>query len=179
MQFDLVERGDYTGFIDDAPQVFGAKIRYADRLRLACIAQFDKRFPGVDELVLLRAGPVDEQHVDMIAAKPFEAFVRRLERPVVALAVVPDLGLQENVRPGADAFADAFLIAIDRCGIDQPIADIERGLDRLGGVGIVDLVSAEAKLRDLAAIVERERGVIGHDVSFGSPMVDTAHVSAA
>ena len=103
----------------------------------------DPRF--CDVLPLIENAEAGVQLIaEPIAAKPFEAFVRRLERPVVALAVVPDLGLQENVRPVADALADAFLIAIDCCGIDQPIADIERGLDRLGGVGIVDLVSAEA-----------------------------------
>ncbi len=113
----------------------------------------------------------------MVAPQPFEAFVGSLLGSLVALAFVPDLGLQEDVGPVANTFADAAFVLVDGRGVDQPVADIERGLDRFGCIVLVDLVGAEAELRDLAVVIQRKRGVIGHEISFAHTMVQTAHVS--
>ena len=113
----------------------------------------------------------------MVAPQPFEAFVGSLLGPLEALAFVPDLGLQENVGPVADASADPAFILVDGRGVDQPVADIERGLDRFGCIVLVDLVGAEAQLRELAAVIERESGIIGHKISFAVPTDLRRHVS--
>ncbi len=113
----------------------------------------------------------------MVAVQTLEAFVDGFFAALEALALVPDLGLEEDVGPIRHAFPDALLVLIDRGGVDQEVAGIERGADRLGCVAIVDLVGAEAQLRNLAIIVEGKRGIVGHRFSFALTMVQRGEVS--
>ena len=165
MQFDLVERRSDAGLVDDLAQIFLAEVRHADGLGLAFVAQLDQRLPGFHEQAVIGAGPMDQQHVDMLAPQTIEAFLRGFLGPLVPLAFVPDLGLQEDIGPVADPLADALFVFVDRRRVDQPVPDIERGFHDFGRVAFVDLVRTEAELGDLALVVESESGIVGQILS--------------
>ena len=68
---------------------------------------------------------------------------------------------------GADAFAHAALVLVDRGRVDHPVADVDCGAHRFGRLVVLDLPGTEAELRKLAAIVEGEGGVVfAHEFSF-------------
>ena len=169
VQFDLVDGGNDARFVHQPLQVVLAEIRHADGLRGAFVAQLDHGFPRVDEFVLLRAGPVDQQQVDMFAPQPLQAVGEGLLGPVEPLALVPYLRGQEDVAPVADPFANAFLVLVDGGGVHQPVAGFQRGLDRICGIVLLDLPGPEAQLGYLAAVVEGEGGLVGHGFSLCFP----------
>src|SRR5690606_6373674 len=79
-----------------------------------------------------------------------------------ALVLVPQLGGHEQLvagdAGGGDGAADALLVLVDRRGVDMAVSDLEGvGHHPLGLVGL-DEEDTEAELRDLVAVVERDRG---------------------
>ncbi len=121
-----------------------------------------ERVPRLDVAVLLRHRPVDEVQVDVLEAEPLERRVHRGEGLLRALVVVEQLRRDEELVARdagvGDRLADAFLVAVDRRGVDVAVADLERVADDPLRLGRVDLEDAEAELGDGVAVVERESG---------------------
>ena len=80
------------------------------------------------------SGLVQDQQVDLLDAELAGGLVEGVQGLVVAVVADPDLGLDEHLGAvearAADAFADLALVAVGRGGVDVPVADLERGLDR-------------------------------------------------
>ena len=85
----------------------------------------------------------------------------RLEGRVAALLGVPELGRDEDLLArdprGGDRGAHAALVAVGGGGVDVAVAGGKRFLDDPLGVLGRDLEDAEPELRDLDAVVERQR----------------------
>ncbi len=97
MQLDLVEDGHDAGLADDAIQMFGVEIGYADRAGAALLLQAHEGLPGIHEQAAMRRRPVDEVEIDVIGAEAFQAFVESAQGGVEALPVVPELRGQEDL----------------------------------------------------------------------------------
>ncbi|PAV69655.1 hypothetical protein WR25_16419 [Diploscapter pachys] len=156
VKLDLVEHRRHARRIDDRVEMLREKVRHADRSRLARVTQAHQRLPRLDILPLPRRGPVDQVQIDRIHAQQRQTLVQR--RLGIALPVVPQLGRDEGIA-ARQPFADAAFVAIDRCGVDQPISDIERAAHHQRGLCIGQFPGAEAQLGHGPAIVQRQ---IGH-----------------
>ena len=165
VQLDLVEHRQHAGFIGQPLQMRLQKIGHADGLRLAGLLDLDESLPGVDIKIIVRARPVDQHEVDRIPAQPVEAFVERLQRPIIALALIPHLGGEPDIVLALQPRAHALFIFIDRCGIDQLIADLHRLLHRLLGILVIlDLIGAESQLGNRATIIQIDHWGLGDAV---------------
>ena len=120
-----------------------------------------ERLPGLDEEVLGRRRPVDQVEVDVLHPEPPEALLERLEGRVEALLAVPELGRDEDLLArqagGGDRRPDPLLVAVGGGGVDVAVAGGERLLDHPLGVLRGHLEDPESELRDLDAVVERQR----------------------
>src|SRR5690606_31150249 len=106
-----------------------------------------------------RRGPVHEVQVDAVEAELLEAL---LDGAVgVTVAVVPQFGGDEELVAGdggcGQCSADAFLVAVDGCGVDVPVAELEGVADDALGFGRVDFEHPEAELGDDLAVVESHK----------------------
>src|SRR5699024_10576630 len=118
--------------------------------------------PGLDRIVVGRGRPVDEVEVDVVEAELLEALAERTLGLLGPVAIVPQLGRDEELITGdaglRDGAAHALLIAVDSGGVDVAVADFEGIGDDALGLVRVDLEHAEAQLRDRLAVVEGECG---------------------
>ena len=96
----------------------------------------------------------------MIAAQSFEAFIKGSQRLIIAVALVPDFRLQENVTPVANAFANAILVFVESCGVDQPVTHVQRGFHRPCRSISIHLERAETQLGNPAFVIQRKCGRI-------------------
>ena len=73
----------------------------------------------------------------------------------------PDFRLEEDVLTGyagaADALADLALVAVSGGGIDVPVADAQRGLDRVGGLLRGGLEDAQTDGGQFDAVVQGQQ----------------------
>src|SRR6185437_16714863 len=101
--------------------------------------------------------PVDQPQVHLVGAEGLEARVERLARPPGPPR--RQLGGDEDVlarHPAVgDGPADLALVLVYRGRVDVPVADLERGADRLVGLLTGDLPGAEAEHRDLDTTGQR------------------------
>jgi hypothetical protein len=165
VQLDLVQDRDHSGFTDQPFQMRAHEVRHADRSHPPLLPQADQRAPGVDIAFLRRGWPVDQAKVNPVQLQPLKARLDRAQGGVMALLCIPDLGGDENLvawnTAVADPVAQAFLVAVDRRAVDQPVAHLQRGSD--GGCGLVrrDLPDAKAKGGNEMAVVQAQT-VGGH-----------------
>jgi hypothetical protein len=148
----------------------GVEVRDADRLGPAGAVDLLQRLPRLDVVdVDGRQRPVDEEQVDVVELQLGERPVEGPERVVPAVEAVVELGGHEDLLARdagvADALADALLVPVHLGGVDVPVTDLQGGLHRLRGLLRLDLVDAEAELRDLHAVVQGDRGHGGHERS--------------
>ena len=96
-----------------------------------------------------RQRPVDEEQVEVVEAEVGQALVEGAQGVVAAVEAVVQLAGHEDLAAvdarAGDGLADALLVAVHLGGVDVPVADLERGRDRLGGLLGRDLVDAEAR----------------------------------
>src|ERR1700755_1311323 len=110
MQLDLVDGGHDTGRIDDAGEMSRGEVRNTDRTGKASLLHRHQGAPAIDKTILLRRRPMDQIEIDIVELQLFQALIKRLERLVLALTVIPELGGDEEFRTrqagGLDASAD-------------------------------------------------------------------------
>jgi hypothetical protein len=79
---------------------------------------------------------VDQIQIHIVQLELFQTGFQRRQR--IALIVVPQLGGDEQVaarqRAGLQRGADAFLVLVDRGGVDGAVTDLQRFADRAGGL---------------------------------------------
>ncbi len=72
--------------------------------------------------ILIRIGPVDQKQIDIVQAQSFQARLAGLANALDAMPLPIEFGGDEDVftphTGGADAFADAALIAVVLGGVD-------------------------------------------------------------
>jgi hypothetical protein len=115
---------------------------------------------------------VDQVEVDVLEPEPVQALVESLQRRVVPLLGVPQLGRDEDLlarQPrGSQRGADALLVPVGGGGVDVSVAGFERLLDHILGLGWRDLEDAKAKLGYLGTVTQgpRRNRTFGHAHSF-------------
>jgi hypothetical protein len=158
MQLDLIDRRDGARGGDDPLQVRLMEVGDADRARQTEFPRLDQPLPGRQVAVEPRLRPVDQVQVDLVQAEPFQAPLQRLDRPLVALRVVVDLGRDEElvaVEPGAPhSLTDTLLVAVALCGVDVAVADAQRLGHHAGRLLLRYLPHAQTQLRDRRSVVQ-------------------------
>jgi hypothetical protein len=111
---------------------------------------------------------VDQVQIQVLELEAEQAGVERLERCVVTLVLVPELGRDEQLRardPGfGDRGADLSLVAVDGGRIYVAVPGGQRRRDSALRLA-ARLPDAQADLRNLGAIVQRDESgldVLGH-----------------
>jgi hypothetical protein len=81
---------------------------------------------------------MQDQQVQVLHPELAGRLVERVQCRVVAEVGDPDLRLQKDLVTGesgaADGLTDPAFVAIDGGGVDVTVADLQRGLDRGGGL---------------------------------------------
>jgi len=87
----------------------------------------DQRFPALDEKILFRLWPVDQIQIDRIEPQCLIARIESLERPIIALIIIPQFGGYERpLATLADRSTDFGFVAIKCGGVDRLIAHLDR-----------------------------------------------------
>src|SRR5699024_535879 len=148
---DLVDGGNDAG-VEDLGQEPMIEVRHTDRGGQSLLAVAEEGLPGLDRLVVGRGRPEDEVEVDVVAAELLYARLERTLGLLGSVAIVPQLGGDEELVTGdaglRDGAAHALLIAVDSGGVDVAVADFEGVGDDALGLVRGDLEHAEAQLRD-------------------------------
>jgi hypothetical protein len=114
---------------------------------------------------------VDQVQVDVVEAEPLEALGQRPRRALGALAVVPQLGRDEDLvarqARGRQPLPHTGLVAVDRGGVDVAVARLECEPDGLLGLTVRDLEDAVAQLRDRDVAAEVDGGDGAHALTLG------------
>src|SRR4051812_6478256 len=134
VQLDLVDRRYHVGAVDQPAQVLRAEVRDADRARPAV---GEERLGGLvraDRVVEVgRDRLVEQIEVDAVEAEPSQTGLEADLSGVVAVVADPQLGGDEDLvavdAGAADALPHLALVVIGGGGVDQPVADAQRGLD--------------------------------------------------
>jgi hypothetical protein len=160
---DLVDRRDDLVVLDEVDESVRVEVRYADRPGGAVGVQL---LHGSPEAVVVTERLVDQVQVDPVEAEPLERCLERALGVGLAGVLDPELGRDEQLvsRDAArtDRSADRFLVVVGRSGVDEPVANLECGGDRLLGLLRRDLEDPEAQDRHLDAVVQRDVGGHGH-----------------
>ena len=162
VQLDLVDGGHDGGLVQQAVQVRHQKVGDTDGAGTAGLLNLLQCLPALDELVVGRGRPVDQIEVDLVEAELLEALLERVEGRLGALAVVPELGGDEQLGAvdarGGQRLAHALFVAVNGGGVDVAVTHRERvGHDAGGFVGF-NLEHAETELRNRVAVVEGDGG---------------------
>ena len=165
---DLVHhRLDGAGF-HQAVQVADLEVGNADGTQLAFFIGIFQRTPcgtvalHITVIALVDLDPrlrtVDDHHVQIIQTHLFQGLVDALLGFLVGLMLCGDLGNDKQLfarnAAGADALADAALVAVSLCRIKMAVAQLCGLTDSLGSICVVDEPGAKAQLRNLDAIAQ-------------------------
>jgi hypothetical protein len=100
---------------------------------------------------------VEQVEVHCVEPELAGAHVECMQCPVIAVVTDPDLGLDEQLRPidptGGDRGADLGLVEVRGCGVDHPVPDSQRLLDRCLGLVRRSLEDAKPQRGQLDAVV--------------------------
>jgi hypothetical protein len=103
---------------------------------------------------------VKQQQVDLLDAELAGTLVERVQGLVVAVVADPHLGLDEHLGAvharAANTLTHLTLVEVGGSGVDQPVADPERLLDRCRGDIRRRLEDTESDRRHLDTIVQLE-----------------------
>lgn len=106
-----------------------------------------------------RQGRVNDHLVKIVKPHPFQCFINGLCRRCVGFQLCRHLAGNKQLLPGSAAgahtLANAPLIAVGLCGVDQPVAQLDCCADSFGRLIIVNKPSTKARLGDLNAICQR------------------------
>ncbi len=100
MQFDLVDGRHHARFGNDPVDMVWIKVRHPDRLCPPLLPELHQSLPCLDEEAAMRGWPVDEVKIDIIGAEPLQAGIKGLQRLIIALVVVPELGREKDLATG-------------------------------------------------------------------------------
>ena len=160
MQFDLVDRRNDAGGVDENGQVLGLEIADSDGPDPALVAQSGESLEGLDIFVERRLRPVDQVEIEVVESKPAHARVECLQRAVVALVCIPQFGHQVELVTRHAGFGnrspDLSFVTVGRRGVDMPVAGAQRSAYRQLGVCRGDLENSETDGRDQIAVVQRD-----------------------
>ena len=111
---------------------------------------------------------MNQVQVNVVGAQLLQGSLERLERALVALVGVPQLGGEEDVLAShvgvSDSAAHARLVAVNSGGVDVAVAGLQGGGHDLLGDLVLNLPHAVAQLRNGSAVVELYVGyVVAHD----------------
>ena len=133
---------------------------------LPVLEQLHEPSPRVHVSILLRVGPVDQEQIDAIEAETLGAVGERLLRlleavpPLVELRRDEDLVAVDTARP--DPPPDACLVAVVLGGVDQPVADVDRGDDGRLGLAVAHRRRPEAEGGHGDTVRERDGRNLAH-----------------
>src|SRR5262249_28272663 len=155
VNLDLVDRGHRGGLGGQPFQVRDLEVGNPDAAGTAVGLELLQRAPGGDVVAVVLRGqwPVDQKQVDVVRIQ----FGQRLvEGPACVIGPVEtvvelagDVHLSAINACRLQAVGDALFVAVHLRGVDMAVADIQRGLDRVRGIGGRDLIDTEAQLGDL------------------------------
>jgi hypothetical protein len=167
MQLDLVDRGHDSGLADQALEVGDLEVGDADRLGAAGLLDLLQGRPrsrhrgwraGSAKWIRKRSTYCSWRRF-RLSSKALKVFLAPW-RSFHSLVAMKQL-LARHLG-GADAGADAFLVAVDRGGVDRAVTGVDRGLHHLGRVPVLDLPDAEAELGNIDAIVQANMRLLSH-----------------
>jgi hypothetical protein len=168
VHLDLVHGWHRFGLFCQPVEVGRVEVRDTDVAGATVGCELLQRFPRGDEVAVVagRERPVDEKEVHVVGSEIAERRVERLPRIVGLVETVVELAGDEDrftVDAGvADTFADLLLVSVHLGGVDVAVADLEGRFDGLSRLLGIDLEHAEAELRDLLAVSERDVGYLSH-----------------
>lgn len=148
-----------TRHIEQLLDVPGGEVADADGAHLLLLEQALERSPGVEALPGHR--PMQQVEVHILEPELGGARRVRLERLVIPVVIVPELGGHEDLlarhlvllAPTPYSVADLLLVPVDRRRVDVAVSYIERASDRVSrGVPGARLEDAEAKPWHLDAV---------------------------
>lgn len=140
-------------------------------LRASVPRELFEDLPRRDEVAVVERGqrPVDEKQVDVVRIERLQRLVEGAARVIGLVKAVVELAGDEDLaalKAGvADALADFLFISVHFGGVDVPVSDVERRLDRRGRLVGLDLEHPETELWDLDTVVEFDRGNLAHGIS--------------
>src|SRR5699024_4757381 len=127
---DLVDGGHDAG-VEDLGQEPLSEVREAERGRQSLLAVAGEGLPGRARLVVARGRPVYEVEVVVVVAERLEALAERTLGLLGSVAIVPQLGGDEELVTGdaglRDGAAQALFIAVDCRGGDVTSAAFDGG----------------------------------------------------
>ena len=137
MQLNLIDGRPCTGLLVQPLQIGGHEVAYAERAGQALVAQLDEGLPGVGATPVERRGPVNHVHVHVVELEEFQGVVECLERGIVALLGVTQLGgdpqclaLSALVVAGSgERTAHAGLVVVSGGAVDVAVSGFQRGFD--------------------------------------------------
>lgn len=105
---------------------------------------------------------MDQIQIDVLEPQALKASVEGVERLIVAVVIVPQLGGHEHLAAvelaARDGLADSLLVPVGGSGVDRAVTHLEGGGDGVRGVLLWNLEDTKAELRDLVAVGEVEVG---------------------
>ena len=137
VQLDLVDGRPCAGLLVQPLQVGGHEVAYAERAGQALVTQLDEGLPGVGATPVERRGPVNHVHVHVVELEEFQGVVECLERGVVALLGVAQLGGDPQgftlgalvVAGSGERTAHAGLVVVSGGAVDVAVSGFQRGFD--------------------------------------------------
>ena len=150
-------------------QMLGQEVAYAQRPHALLLAQTHERLPGLPRAPVERRGPVDHVHVHILELQQADLAVERLQRAVIPLLGVAQLGrdpqlaatLPRGVAGVHQRTAHTALIVVAGRTVDVTVSSGERRFHHRGHALVVDAQHAKAHLRNLSAVMQadhRNRG---------------------
>jgi hypothetical protein len=95
---------------------------------------------------------VDQVKVDIVETQSIQAFLERSKRRVVTLILIPEFRGNKEILASdarrADALSDLCLVAVNRSGVDVPVAGAKGGSDRKASDVWRRLPNTKSDLRD-------------------------------
>ena len=156
-QLDLIDRGDDFGSRQQLFEMRTKEIAHADRLDSTFAGQLLQRPPRLESAVGNR--PVEQVEIDVIETQSRQAGVKRFERGLVTLVIVPELGRHKDLvaRDAAapDRVTHVAFVSVDARGVDMAVARLERGFHRRARfLSRAGFENAQTEARNHDAVVE-------------------------
>src|SRR6266849_1533806 len=164
MELDLVHGGRCRGRAEQFLQVSDRVVAHPDRPGESLVTDLEERLPRL--LSQTWHGPVDKVQVNVIETELAAALLERPQPGFVPLVVVPELRRDEDLFAWDPALpnrgSEVALVPIQFRGIEQTVADLEGGRDRLAGLlARAGLPHTEAEDWHRVPVVEGDAGSEG------------------
>jgi hypothetical protein len=111
---------------------------------------------------------MDQEQIDIVRIECRQCVIERASRIVGTVKTIVELAGDVDRGPvqtrGADALPDAAFVLIHLRCVDVSVADLQRGLDRIGGLVGGNLKHPETQLRNQRAIPQFDHRNVTHVV---------------